>query len=49
MTPRLGASLEQFTGRLAHGIQQLHDDLERFSFLPGGSGGEPRSARPAST
>ncbi len=34
---RLGASLEDFTGNPACSIQPLHDDLDRFVFLPGGS------------
>jgi hypothetical protein len=38
---RLAASLEQFVGHPAYGIQQLHDDLERFVFLLGGGDGEP--------
>jgi hypothetical protein len=37
---RLGASLEEFVGHPAYGIQQLHGDLERFVFLLGGSDGE---------
>ena len=38
---RLGPSLEQFVGHPAYGITQLHQDLERFVFLLGGSDGEP--------
>jgi hypothetical protein len=37
---RLAASLAQFVGHPALGIAQLHDDLERFVFLLGGSDGE---------
>jgi hypothetical protein len=37
---RLGASLEEFAGHPAYGIQQLCDDLGRFAFLLGGSDGE---------
>jgi hypothetical protein len=37
---RLGASLEEFAGNPAYGIQQLRDDLDRFIFLLGGSNGE---------
>ncbi len=37
---RLSASLEEFAGNPAYGIQQLRDDLDRFIFLPGGSDGE---------
>jgi hypothetical protein len=37
---RLAASLEEFVGHPAYGIQQLHGDLERFVFLLGGSDGE---------
>jgi hypothetical protein len=37
---RLGASLEQFAGNPAYGIQHLRDDLDRFIFLLGGSDGE---------
>jgi hypothetical protein len=36
----LGPSLEQFVGHPAYGITQLHQDLERFVFLLGGSDGE---------
>ena len=38
---RLGASLEEFTGHPAYGLQDLRADLERFVFLLGGSDGEP--------
>jgi hypothetical protein len=38
---RLAASLEDFVGHPAYGIPQLHQDLERFVFLLGGSDGEP--------
>jgi hypothetical protein len=37
---RLAASLEEFTGYPAYGIQDLRGDLERFVFLLGGSDGE---------
>jgi hypothetical protein len=37
---RLGASLAQFVGHPAYGIEQLRQDLERFVFLLGGSDGE---------
>lgn len=38
---RLGPSLEEFVGHPAYGIRQLREDLERFTFLLGGSDGEP--------
>ena len=38
---RLGASLEEFAGNPAYGLQHLRADLERFVFLLGGSDGEP--------
>ncbi len=38
---RLAASLEEFAGHPAYGIQDLRGDLERFVFLLGGSDGEP--------
>ena len=38
---RLAASLEEFTGHTAYGIGQLRKDLDRFTFLLGGSDGEP--------
>jgi hypothetical protein len=34
---RLGASLEDFVGHPAYGLAQLCEDLERFTFLLGGS------------
>jgi hypothetical protein len=37
---RLGDSLEQFVGHPAYGLAELHNDLERFVFLLGGSDGE---------
>jgi hypothetical protein len=37
---RLGASLEQFAGNPAYGIQHLRNDLDRFIFLLGGSDGQ---------
>jgi hypothetical protein len=38
---RLAASLEQqFTGHPACALAELHQDLERFAFLLGGSDGE---------
>ena len=37
---RLGESLAQFVGHPAYGLAQLHDDLQRFVFLLGGSDGE---------
>ena len=45
---RLGASLEEFTGHPAHGLQDLRADLERFVFLLGGSDGEPMFGLPPS-
>ncbi len=33
----LGASLEEFVGNPAYGIQHLRNDLDRFIFLLGGS------------
>jgi hypothetical protein len=38
---RLSASLEDFVGHPACGISQLRMDLDRFTFLLGGSDGEP--------
>ena len=38
---RLAASLQEFVGHPVHGVMQLHQDLERFVFLLGGSDGEP--------
>ena len=35
----LGASLAQFVGHPAYGLDELHADLERFVFLLGGSDG----------
>ena len=37
---RLAASLEEFTGHPAYGLDELRGDLDRFTFLPGGSDGE---------
>ena len=37
---RLGASLEEFIGNPAYGIQHLRDDIDRFVFLLGGSDGD---------
>jgi hypothetical protein len=37
---RLGASLDEYVGNPAYGIQDLRGDLERFVFLLGGSDGE---------
>ena len=37
---RLAASLEEFVGHPAYGLDELHSDLERFVFLLGGSDGE---------
>jgi hypothetical protein len=37
----LGASLPRFTGRDAYGLSQLRSDLDRFTFLLGGSDGGP--------
>jgi hypothetical protein len=36
---RLGASLAQFVGHPAYGLDELRGDLERFVFLLGGSDG----------
>ena len=33
----LGPSLEEFVGHPAYGLAQLREDLERFTFLLGGS------------
>jgi hypothetical protein len=38
---RLAASLEEFAGNPAYGLQDMHADLERFVFLLGGNDGEP--------
>ena len=37
---RLAASLAEFVGHPAHGLDELHQDLERFVFLLGGSDGQ---------
>ena len=37
----LGASLTRFVGSDAYGLSQLSNDLHRFTFLLGGSDGEP--------
>jgi hypothetical protein len=37
----LGASLDRFVGHPAYGITHLRADLDRFTFLLGGSDGEP--------
>jgi len=37
---RLGASLAEFVGHPAYCLDELHGDLERFAFFPGGSDGE---------
>jgi hypothetical protein len=37
---RLAASLTQFVGHLAYGLNELRGDLQRFVFLLGGSDGE---------
>ncbi len=37
---RLGASLAEFVGHPAYGLDELHGDLQRFTFLLGGSDGE---------
>ena len=37
---RLGASLEQFAGHPAYNLGELRQDLNRFTFLLGGDGGE---------
>jgi hypothetical protein len=44
---RLAASLEEFVGYPAYGIDQLRQDLERV-FLLGGSDGEPLFGLPPS-
>ena len=38
--PRLQASLAEFIGHPAYGVQHLCDDLDRFIFLLGASGDE---------
>lgn len=40
---RLGASLEDFAGNPVCDFRQLRHDLDRFTFLLGGSGGGPLS------
>ncbi len=37
---RLAASLAEFVGHPAYGLDELRSDLERFVFLLGGSDGE---------
>jgi hypothetical protein len=37
---RLGALLEDFVGHPAYNTRQLREDLDRFTFLLGGSDGE---------
>lgn len=37
---RLGACPAEFVGHPAYGLDELRGDLERFTFLPGGSDGE---------
>lgn len=37
---RLGASLEEFVGSPAYGLQHLREDLNRFTFLLGHDDGE---------
>ncbi len=37
---RFGASLAEFVGNPARGLDELHGDLERFVFLLGGSDGK---------
>jgi len=37
----LAASLAEFVGHPAYGLDELRGDLERFVFLLGGSDGEP--------
>ena len=37
---RLSASLEEFIGNPAYGIEHLRDDIDRFVFLLGGSDGD---------
>jgi len=38
---RLAASLAEFVGHAAYGLDELRGDLKRFVFLLGGSDGEP--------
>ena len=35
-----GASLEEFVGHPAYNAGELRQDLDRFTFLPGGDDGE---------
>jgi hypothetical protein len=37
---RLGASLGEFVGHPACNVGELRQDLDRFTFLPGGDDGE---------
>ncbi len=37
----LGGSLARVIGHPAYGLTQIRDDLHRFTFLLGGSAGEP--------
>jgi hypothetical protein len=43
---RLSASLEDFVGHPAYNTSQLRPDLDRFTFLLGGSDGEPLFGSP---
>jgi hypothetical protein len=43
---RLGASLEEFVGNRAYGLADLRGDLDRFTFLLGGSDGESLFSSP---
>lgn len=45
----LGASLEAFIGHPAYGTSQLRADLDRFTFLLGGSDGEALFEPPGGT
>jgi hypothetical protein len=45
---RLAASLGEFVGHPAYGLDELRNDLERFGFLFGGSHGEPLRSRASS-
>jgi hypothetical protein len=38
---RFGPSLEEFVRHPTYGLAQLRADLDRFTFLLGGSDGEP--------
>ena len=40
---RLGACLAEFAGHPAYGLDELRGELERFTFLLGGSDGESLS------